>query len=470
MSRIYDNWERLVETVLRREKLRQLALEHSRSPTVSSISSSFSFTLDEMYWRMQTKEKFLEKRFGRLIPVVDSLDFAVGLEDVLGPSSKFIGKGTFGSTYKLAMDNGVVAVVKRLRGVVVPGRVFEEQMKAIGSIRHQNVASLRAYYFSMYEKLIVYNYFGQGSVLTMLQGKSSPLPFNSSIQQNLIQMKNSFQNPGSRGENSNLLDWETTLRVAIGAARGIAHLHEKFGEKIVHGNIKASNVFLNSEGYGCISEFGLPYMMRASVVRKTAGNYDPVIKFSHQMSQASDVYSFGVLLLELLTRKSHRYYTDGSQFDLVQWVHFVVSKEQPVVISEEELIKYPNVEEQMVKMLRIGISCLNAIPEHRPKMFEVVSLLEDIQRANIPVAIAPNATEERLRLGEITQFEYSKLKEFLSFKLASNDIETTYTLKDDKPEEKTRNSDSSRDEVSTESHQTFEGAVRRGYVNEIEKY
>ncbi|KAL0452443.1 UNVERIFIED_CONTAM: putative inactive receptor kinase [Sesamum latifolium] len=414
MSRIYDNWERLVETVLRREKFRQLALEHSRSPTVSSLSSSFSFSfsssspLDEMYWRLQTKEKFMEKPFGRLVPVVDSLDFAVGLEDVLGPS-KFIGKGTFGSTYKLAMDNGVVAVVKRLRGVVVPGRVFEEQMKATGSIRHQNVASLRAYYFSMYEKLIVYDYFGQGSVLTMLQG--------------------------SGGENSNLLDWETTLRVAIGAARGIAHLHEKFGEKIVHGNIKASNVFLNSEGYGCISEFGLPYMMRASVVRKTAGNYDP--------------------------------------FDLVQWVHYVVSKEQPVVISEEELTKYPNVEEQMVKMLRIGISCLNAIPEHRPKMYEVVSLLEDIQKANIPVAIAPNATEERLRLGEITQFEYSKLKEFLSFKLASNDIETTHTLKDDKPEEKTRNRDSSRHKVSTESHavhQTFEGAVRQGYVNEIEKY
>ncbi|KAK4403644.1 putative inactive receptor kinase [Sesamum angolense] len=332
MTRIYDNWERLVETVLRREKLRQLALEHSRSPTVSSISSSFSFSssspLDEMYWRLHTKEKFIEKPFGRLIPVVDSLDFAVGLEDVLGPSSKFIGKGTFGSTYKLAMDNGVVAVVKRLRGVVVPGRVFEEQMKAIGSIRHQNVASLRAYYFSMYEKLIVYDYFGQGSVSTMLQG--------------------------SRGENSNPLDWETTQRVAI----------------------------------------------------------------------------------ELLTRKSHRYYTDGSQFDLVQWVHYVMSKEQPVVISEEELTKYPNVEDQMVKMLRIGISCLNAIPEHRPKMFEVVNLV-------------------------------------LSFKLASNDIETTHTLKDDKPEEKTRNRDTSRDKVSTESHavhQTFEGAVRRGYVNEIEKY
>ncbi|KAL0358900.1 UNVERIFIED_CONTAM: putative inactive receptor kinase [Sesamum angustifolium] len=399
MTRIYDNWDRLVETVLRREKLRQLALEHSRSPTVSSISSSFSFSssspLDEMYWRLHTKEKFIEKPFGRLIPVVDSLDFAVGLEDVLGPSSKFIGKGTFGSTYKLAMDNGVVAVVKRLRGVVVPGRVFEEQMKAIGSIRHQNVASLRAYYFSMYEKLIVYDYFGQGSVSTMLQG------------------------------------------------------------------------------YGCISEFGLPYMMRASVVRKTAGNYDPVIKFSRQMSQASDIYSFGVLLLELLTRKSHRYYTDGSQFDLVQWVHYVMSKEQPVVISEEELTKYPNVEDQMVKMLRIGISCLNAIPEHRPKMFEVVNLLEDIQKTNIPVAIAPNATEERLRLGEITQFEHSKLTEFLSFKLASNDIETTHTLKDNKPEEKTRNRDTSRDEVSTESHavhQNFEGAVRRGYVNEIEKY
>ncbi|KAI3471192.1 hypothetical protein Pfo_027855 [Paulownia fortunei] len=448
MSQIYDNWERLVETVLLREKLRQIGLEHSRSPSASSTSSSFIFRssspLDEMYWRSQTKEEFIERAFGRLVSI-DSLDFAVGLEDVLGPSSKFIGKGTFGSAYKVAINNGVVAVVKRLRGVIVPGRIFEEQMKAIASIRHDNVAPLRAYYFSMHEKLMVYDYFGQQSVSTMLHGR--------------------------RGEITMPLDWEAKLRIAIGAARGIAHIHANFGEKIVHGNIKASNVFLNSQGYGCTSDFGLPYMMRASVVRKTAGNYDPEVRFSHQMSQASDVYSFGVLILELLTRKPHNYSTDGSKFDLIHWVRSVVRKEQPVVIFEKELIKYPNVEGEMVKMLRIGMSCLNGVPEHRPTMSEVVNLLEHIQRANIPVAIAPNASEERV--GEITPFEHPKLKELLSVKLASDDSEITHTPNDNESEERVRNRDSSRDNKASAkqhaAHQKFEGIIRQGYVNEIKK-
>ena len=98
-----------------------------------------------------------------------SLEF--DLEDLLRASSEVLGKGTSGTTYKATLEDGNAVAVKRLKEVSVSKKEFEQQMEVVGSIEHENVCGLRAYYYSKDEKLMVYDYYGQGSVSAMLHGK-----------------------------------------------------------------------------------------------------------------------------------------------------------------------------------------------------------------------------------------------------------------------------------------------------------
>lgn len=310
----------------------------------------------------------------------EGCNLAFDLEDLLRASAEVLGKGTFGTTYKAALEDSTTVVVKRLKESV--GRKdFEQQMEVVGNIRHENVAPLRAYYYSKDEKLMVYDFYSQGSASLMLHAKRSAdrIP----------------------------LDWETRLRIAIGAARGIAHIHGQSGGKLVHGNIKSSNIFLNSQGFGCISDLGLTTIMSpiAMPIMRAAGYQPSEVTDSRKVSQATDVYSFGVLLLELLTGKSPTHATGTTEHvHLVRWVHSVVREEWTAEVFDVELLRYPNIEEEMVEMLQIGLSCVSRMPEQRPKMAEVVKMVEGIRRVNTETrpsteASTPNLTPPMTEIG-----------------------------------------------------------------------
>ncbi|PPR83193.1 hypothetical protein GOBAR_AA37526 [Gossypium barbadense] len=188
-----------------------------------------------------------------------------------------------------------------------------------------------------------------------------------------------------RGEDRTPLDWETRLKIAIGAARGIAFIHTQNNGKLVHGNIKASNIFLNSERYGCVSDIGLAAVMSPMPlpVMRAAGYRAPEVTDTRKATQASDVYSFGVFLLELLTGKSPIHATSGEEIvHLVRWVHSVVREEWTAEVFDVELLRYPNIEEEMVEMLQIAMSCVARVVEQRPKMAGLVKMVEEIRRVN----------------------------------------------------------------------------------------
>ena len=104
----------------------------------------------------------------------EGCNYAFDLEDLLRASAEILGKGTFGMAYKAILEDATTVVVKRLKEVSVGKRDFEQQMEVVGSIRHENVVELKAYYYSKDEKLMVYDYYSQGSVASMLHGM---LPF-----------------------------------------------------------------------------------------------------------------------------------------------------------------------------------------------------------------------------------------------------------------------------------------------------
>ncbi|KAK6132200.1 hypothetical protein DH2020_034058 [Rehmannia glutinosa] len=339
MSAIYDNWERLVAAVVKKQQLWQLFHDHSRSPSILSESSDFSSSFDlrsplhDLAFDFARFESFSrsQKAFSKLVLISDFCP-VIDVKDVYLASAELLGRGTFGSAYAAETDNGVRIVVKRLKSMGISEEDFKCHMDIVGNIRHENVAALRAYYSSKDERLMLYDYYSTGSVYALLHGQT--------------------------GQTQAPVNWETRLKILVGAARGIAEIHTQNDGKLVHGNIKTSNVFLNHKQYGCVSDLGATNMIEATFM-PTAHCYAPEVKNTKNVSQASDVYSFGILLLELLTRKSTAHVPGGPEaVDLVKLVHSVENRERADKVFDADLLKHPTLREQMVKMLQIGMRCV----------------------------------------------------------------------------------------------------------------
>ncbi|PIN09313.1 Serine/threonine protein kinase [Handroanthus impetiginosus] len=286
MSAIYDNWERLVAAVLKREELWQLFHAQSRSPSILSEASSFrsSFNLgsptnDLAFEFSSLGSSSRSRRVPPKLVVISNFSPAVNVNNLHRASTELLGRGTFGSMYSAVMDNGVKIVVKRLKSTSISELDFKHHVDVVGNVRHKN---------------------------------------------------------------------ETRVKIAIGAARGLAEIHTQNRGELVHGNIKSSNVFLNGQKYGCVSDLGLANMIETTFMRTTLC-YAPEVKSTRNVSQASDVYSFGVV-------------------DLVKLVGSVKCKEQAAKVFDEDLLKHPTIREEMVKMLQIGIKCVTKSIKKRPKM------------------------------------------------------------------------------------------------------
>ncbi|XP_027330000.1 probable inactive receptor kinase At2g26730 [Abrus precatorius] len=281
--------------------------------------------------------------------------YSFDLEDLLRASAEVLGKGSVGTSYKAVLEEGTTVVVKRLKDVVVTKKEFEMQMEVLGKIKHENVVPLRAFYFSKDEKLLVYDYLSAGSLSALLHG--------------------------SRGSGRTPLDWDSRMRIALGAARGLACLH--VSGKVVHGNIKSSNILLRGPDHDAsVSDFGLnPLFGNGAPSNRVAGYRAPEVLETRKVSFKSDVYSFGVLLLELLTGKAPNQASLGEEgIDLPRWVQSVVREEWTAEVFDAELMRLHNIEDEMVQLLQIAMACVSVVPDQRPNMPDVVRMIEDVNR------------------------------------------------------------------------------------------
>ncbi|CAA2993114.1 probable inactive receptor kinase At1g48480 [Olea europaea subsp. europaea] len=282
------------------------------------------------------------------------------LEELLRASAEVLGKGTAGTTYKAIMEVGAMVVVKRLKDVTLSEKELREKIEWIGEVmNHENLVPLRAYYYSREEKLLVYDYIPMGSLSALLHG--------------------------NKGAGRTPLNWEVRFGIALGAARGIEYLHSQ-SPNVSHGNIKSSNILLTRSYKAQVSDFGLNCLVAPpSSPTQVAGYRAPEVTDTRTVSQKADVYSFGVVVLELLTGKAPAHALLNEEgVDLPRWVQSVVREKWTYEVFDLELLRYQNVEEEMVQLLQLAVDCTAQYPDQRPSISEVARRIEDLHPLSLP--------------------------------------------------------------------------------------
>ncbi|KAL2482816.1 putative LRR receptor-like serine/threonine-protein kinase [Forsythia ovata] len=269
-------------------------------------------------------------------------------------SKNILGAGGFGNVYRGKLEDGMLVGVKRLKDVTgTTGELqFRTELELISLAVHRNLLRVIGYCATPSERLLVYPYMSNGSVASRLRGKPA-------------------------------LDWNTRKRIAIGAARGLLYLHEQCDPKIIHRDVKAANVLLDDYCEAVVGDFGLAKLLDhaeshvTTAVRGTVGHIAPEYLSTGQSSEKTDVFGFGILLLELITgmRALEFGKTVNQKGAMLEWVKKIHEEKKVELLVDRELgINCDEID--VGEMLQVAILCTQYLPAHRPKMSEVVRMLE----------------------------------------------------------------------------------------------
>nr|KYP55455.1 putative LRR receptor-like serine/threonine-protein kinase At4g37250 family [Cajanus cajan] len=261
-----------------------------------------------------------------------------------------------GIVYKVVLEEGLTLAVRRLgEGGSQRFKEFQTEVEAIGKLRHPNIVTLRAYYWSVDEKLLIYDFVPNGSLATAIHGKAGLATFTP-------------------------LSWSDRLKIMKGIAKGLVYLHEFSPKKYVHGDLKPGNILLGQSMEPHISDFGLGRLANiAEVSTSLLGNgyQAPETMKVVKPSQKWDVYSYGVILLELITGRLPIVQVGNSEMDLVQWIQLCIDEKKPLSdVLDLYLAEDADKEEEIIAVLKIAIACVHSNTEKRPIMRHVLDALD----------------------------------------------------------------------------------------------
>jgi serine/threonine protein kinase len=287
--------------------------------------------------------------------------------------TNIIGDGGFGTVYKATLPDGRTVAIKKLGASTTQGnREFLAEMETLGKVQHPNLVPLLGYCALGEEKILVYEYMANGSLDIWLRSHSHACQ---------------------------TLDWSKRLRIAMGSARGLAFLHHGFVPHIIHRDIKASNILLDTEFEPRVADFGLARLISAydthvsTDIAGTFGYIPPEYGHCWRSTTRGDVYSFGVILLELVTGKEPTgiEFKDIEGGNLVGWVRRMLKQGHAHQVLDPDIIiifssgssraSLQNLQNQMLKLLHIATLCTAEEPARRPTMQQVVTLLKEIDAA-----------------------------------------------------------------------------------------
>ncbi|OVA07892.1 Protein kinase domain [Macleaya cordata] len=287
----------------------------------------------------------------------------LSIDDLLKSTNNFdqaniIGCGGFGLVYKAILPDGRKVAIKRLSGDCGQmDREFQAEVEALSRAQHENLVLLQGYCSCKSDRLLIYSYMENGSLDYWLHEKI---------------------------DGASSLDWETRVRIAQGAARGLAYLHQSCQPHILHRDVKSSNILLDKNFEAHLADFGLarlilPYDTHVSTdLVGTLGYIPPEYGLASVATFKGDVYSFGVVLLELLTGRRPMDMCKPKGFrDLISWVRQMKMEKRETEVFDPFIYDKEH-DTEMLLVLEIACLCLSECPKLRPSTQQIVSWLDNI--------------------------------------------------------------------------------------------
>ncbi|KAG9143758.1 hypothetical protein Leryth_011421 [Lithospermum erythrorhizon] len=274
-------------------------------------------------------------------------------------NKNILGRGGFGKVYKGRLADGALVAVKRLKEERTPGGElqFQTEVEMISMAVHRNLLRLRGFCMTPTERLLVYPYMANGSVASCLRERP----------------------PGEAP-----LEWSTRKRIALGSARGLSYLHDHCDPKIIHRDVKAANILLDEEFEAVVGDFGLAKLMDykdthvTTAVRGTIGHIAPEYLSTGKSSEKTDVFGYGIMLLELITGQRAfdlaRLANDDDVM-LLDWVKGLLKEKKLEMLVDPDL-QTNYVDAEVEQLIQVALLCTQGNPMERPKMSDVVRMLE----------------------------------------------------------------------------------------------
>ncbi|KAJ1281885.1 hypothetical protein BS78_03G008000 [Paspalum vaginatum] len=286
--------------------------------------------------------------------------------------ANLLGQGGFGFVHKGVLPNGTEVAVKQLRDGSGQGeREFQAEVEIISRVHHKHLVSLVGYCISGAHRLLVYEFVPNNTLEFHLHGRGQPT-----------------------------LDWPTRLKIALGSAKGLAYLHEDCHPKIIHRDIKASNILLDLRFEAKVADFGLAKFTSdtnthvSTRVMGTFGYLAPEYAASGKLTEKSDVFSFGVMLLELITGRRPVSSREAPMDDnLVDWARPLMTK--AFEDGDHDSLVDPRLgseynDNEMARMIACAAACVRHSSRRRPRMGQVVRALEgDVSLDDLNEGVRP---------------------------------------------------------------------------------
>ncbi|KAI3468934.1 hypothetical protein Pfo_025597 [Paulownia fortunei] len=300
-------------------------------------------------WHKESHDKDLE------LPSFDLSTISKATNN-FSPDKK-LGEGGFGPVYKGTLKDGQEIAVKRLSKTSMQGlHEFKNEVIFIAKLQHRNLVKLLGCYIHGEENMLVYEYMPNKSLDLIL----------------FDQLK------------SKLLDWPKRFQIINGIARGLLYLHQDSRLRIIHRDLKVSNILLDIDMNPKISDFGLARSFgrneteaNTSRVVGTYGYMPPEYAVDGLFSVKSDVYSFGVMVLEILSGKKNRGYSHGDHnHNLLGHAWLLYKEGRSLELMDNNLVESCYLSE-MLRSIHVGLLCVQKFREDRPSMSSVVFMLEN---------------------------------------------------------------------------------------------
>ncbi|CAL5408589.1 unnamed protein product [Camellia sinensis] len=332
--------------VLSRLVMRKRKGKRRQNNLLFSPNSSTSFKTTQM------ENQFDESGTNAELPLFNLTNIVVATDNF--SSSNKLGRGGFGTVYKGQLHNGQEIAVKRLAKNSGQGvEEFKNEVTLIAKLQHRNLVRLLGYCIEQDEKMLIYEYLPNKGLDSFIFDKTK----------------------GSS------LEWRKRFEIILGIARGMVYLHQDSRLRIIHRDLKASNVLLDASMNPKISDFGMARIFGADQIEAntnrvvgTYGYMSPEYAMEGLFSIKSDVFSFGVLLLEIISGRKNNSYNQDNFVNLIGHVWNLWGEEKTLDIVDSSLAESCSSQE-VLRCIHIGLLCVQEFTTDRPTMSDVAFML-----------------------------------------------------------------------------------------------